>query len=125
MALEQGLDVFAVPGPIDSPTSGGPNKLIKEGAGICLDARDIIDALPVNIKSTLKTQEIYKEKEEISDLSPEEAKIIAAIADGEITIDELSVKLNMDVPSLSTVLFSLEISGYLRCEDGKYSKAKI
>ena len=125
MALEQGLDVFAVPGPIDSPTSGGPNKLIKEGASICLDARDIIDALPVNIKSTLKTQDIYKEKEEISDLSPEEAKIIEAIGTGESTIDELSVKLNMDVPSLSTVLFSLEISGYLRCEDGKYSKAKI
>ena len=90
-----------------------------------MDARDIIDALPVNIKSNLRTQEIYKEKEEISDLSPEETKIVEAIGSGESTIDELSVKLNMDVPSLSTILFSLEISGYLRCEDGKYSKAKI
>ncbi len=125
MALEQGLDVFAVPGPIDSPTSGGPNKLIKEGAGICLDARDIIDALPVNVKSALKTQELYKEKEEVLDLSPEEAKILNAVGDGEITVDELSVKLNMDVPGLSTILFSLEISGYLRCEEGKYSKVKI
>ncbi len=125
MALEQGIDVFAVPGPIDSPTSGGPNKLIKEGAGICLDARDIIDALPVNIKSTLVTKELYNNKEEIPDLSPEESKIMEAIDEGESTVDELSVKLNMDVPSLSTVLFSLEISGYLRCEDGKYSKVKI
>ena len=125
MALEQGLDVFAVPGPIDSPTSGGPNKLIKEGAGICLDARDIIDSLPINIKSNLQTKELYKEKEEILDLSPEESKIMEAIGSGESTVDELSIKLNMDVPSLSTILFSLEIGGNLRCEDGKYSKAKI
>ena len=122
MALEQGLDVFAVPGPIDSPTSGGPNKLIKEGAGICLDARDIIDALPINIKKNLETKEIYKEKEENLDLSAEEAKVVAAIGEGESSIDELALKLNMDVPSLSTILFSLEVSGYLRCEEGKYSK---
>lgn len=122
MALEQGLDIFAVPGPIDSPTSGGPNKLIKEGAGICLDARDIIDSLPVNIKSNLEIKELYKEKKEILDISPEEEKILNAVGDGETTIDELAEKLNMDVPGLSTILFSLEISGYLRCEEGKYSK---
>lgn len=44
-ALEQGKDVFAVPGPIDAPTSRGTNRLIQDGAGLVSCAADVIDAL--------------------------------------------------------------------------------
>ena len=41
-ATEQGRDVFAVPGPIDAPTSVGCNRLIQDGVGLVMDARDIL-----------------------------------------------------------------------------------
>ena len=43
LASEQGRDVFAVPGPIDSPSSRGCNELIRDGAGLVMEAWDVLD----------------------------------------------------------------------------------
>jgi DNA processing protein len=45
-ALDQGREVFAVPGPIDSPTSIGPHRLIQDGAKLVQDVEDILNELP-------------------------------------------------------------------------------
>lgn len=45
-AVNMGIDVFAVPGPVDSPTSELPNYLIENGAGVARKPQDILDMLP-------------------------------------------------------------------------------
>ena len=45
MALEQGRDVYALPGPVDSPLSRGCNELIRQGAGILLGPEELLEEL--------------------------------------------------------------------------------
>ena len=129
LALEQGKDVLAVPGPIDSPQSGGPNSLLAQGAGVVTNVADILEYIPQAQRFGLDprlfqpTAQIPVKAEE--ELSAREAQVMQAVADGQLSLDQVALALQADVPETAELLFNLEVKGFLACENGLYSKNKF
>lgn len=101
VALEQGREVFAVPGRVDSPLSIGTNRLIKDGARVILSAREILEELSLPILQSHQEIESEKEQNPILDLLSEEP----------IALEELVKRLDKPVAKLTSELALLEIAG--------------
>ncbi len=116
-ALEQGKEVFAVPGNINSPKSKGPNRLIKMGAKLIENADDVIEEFPHNIKMSFK--QIPKEETEVSSLSADEKKIYYLISEEESHIDTLIQESQFPSQKASALLIQLELKGIIKQQSGK------
>lgn len=107
-ALDQNREVFAIPGPIYSPTSKGTNELIKLGAKLVTGANDILEALNLNqIKNFVKNQEILPE-------SPEEEKILKTLSKEPIHIDDIIRQTSLDSPTVTSALMNMEMKGKVK-----------
>ncbi len=131
-ALEQGREILAVPGHIDSEMSKGPNKLIKEGACVCETAMDIILSFPsealcnLNLKPKgVKSGSDKSEKLKIEKLDEFEKEVYKLIEGSErgISMDALVNKTEASVSSASVAVFELETAGLIVMSDGKYKKS--
>lgn len=118
-ALEQGREVFALPGNVDAPGSELPLTLLKEGAGICTCAEDIIAAMGwPERKGPLPAVP----EEEVSE---ENDPILRALAREEKTLEELLSETGLPVDVLNTQLTLLEINGRIERRAGRaYALAK-
>jgi DNA processing protein len=125
MAMEQGRDVFAVPGNITSAKSFGPNTLIKDGAKLVQTWRDVVEELPVEIRAAI----LASERAESADaqlkfdevtLSDAERAVLATLGEDEPTlIDELIAKVVLARGDLMTALLTLEMAGRIQQLPGK------
>ncbi|HMO58532.1 MAG TPA: DNA-processing protein DprA [Roseiflexaceae bacterium] len=107
-ALDQGRDVFAVPGSIFSPKSNGPNQLIRNGAALVSSAADILDAL--DLTRSTSQREIQTALPD----GPVEAGILALLSHEPRHIDELRRMLDTPVAEVSAALTLLELKGLVR-----------
>jgi DNA processing protein len=129
LALEMGKDVLAVPGPIDSPQSEGPNSLIRQGAGVVTVTADILDYIPQQLRFGLDAR-FFEYKQEIpakpeEQLSARETEVMKAVADRQVSLDQVADAIEANVPEAAQLLFELEVKGFLACENGLYSKSKF
>lgn len=123
-ALEQGREVFAVPGNLSSSNSIGTNRLIREGARIVTSMEDILDELKyfddVGKMAAIQFQAENQISKNIFDsLDKNEQKIVQCLKEGELHIDRLLQQADMNVAELNAVLIVLELSGIVEQRPGK------
>lgn len=108
-ALEQGKEVFAVPGNINSLYSTGTNELIRDGAKIVLGIEDILVELP-DLKGLLKE---VKEKD-ISHLGHDQQRVLKSLQEYPKSVDELAFELDFEISKLMMIITELEILGHIK-----------
>lgn len=118
LALEQGREVFAVPGNITSKTSEGTNFLIKRGAKLVQNLDDILEEIKAFIPS-LKESYIKQESKKTVDLNDEE-RAIFNLFDSPLVLDDIVLKTGMNVSKIMEILLKLEIIGLIEKFEGKY-----
>ncbi|WKV09143.1 DNA-processing protein DprA [Thermoanaerobacterium sp. CMT5567-10] len=118
-ALEQGRDVFAVPGFITSAYSKGTNELIKQGAKLVTSSSDILEEY--NFREDIK---VRINDQLINTLSSEEKKLYMAIVDCPRDIEELVEIMKFPVSKVNYLLSSLLFKGLIvRLPGNKYEKS--
>jgi DNA processing protein len=107
LAKKQKRKIFAVPGPIYSSNSKGPNYLIKNGAKLVESAQDILKELNINLKQSVLIQSVIGE-------SKEETLILNSLKEGGLYIDKIIEKTKLPASQVASTLAILEIKGKVR-----------
>jgi len=105
-ALEQAREVFAVPGPITSPLSVGPNNLIKMGAHPTTEAADIMNVLGVEAGES-DTPAPKPENET-------EILIIQTLSKHPIHVDVVIKQTELETPEVTSTLTLMEMKGMVK-----------
>ena len=116
-ALEQGKDVFAVPGNINCRNSSGTNKLIKDGAIVVTSVDDILDEL--KITHGTNNSLCNDNKLNASILGGNEKSIAKSLENGPAHIDRIARDCGISVQLAGSVLVMLELSGFVEQLPGK------
>ena len=113
-ALDEGRFVFAIPGDIFETVSEGCNNLIKYGATPVSNTNDILEELG-DISVEEKKEEVIKEKIVDKKVYTQTDLILSCLEkEKESSIDKLSLKLNLELPTLHEKLFDLQIDGKIK-----------
>lgn len=123
-ALEQGREVFALPGPIGNPGCEGPHWLIKQGATPATGVEDILENLRYGLHwSTDETEKQHysSDKEEVALPFP---KLLANVGDEVTPVDVVAERAGQPVPVTVAQLLELELAGWIAAVPGGYVRLR-
>ena len=112
-ALEQGREVFALPGPANREGSEAPHKLIREGARLVTCARDILEDMGWLAQGS---PTVRKGPEALAQV--EQERVSALLRREDLTFEELACKLAMEASPLNSLLTIMELAGIIKKSAG-------
>jgi DNA processing protein len=133
-AMEQGREVFAIPGSIHNPVARGCHQLIREGARLVETATDIVDELGALLaglrsddapgrQSGNRTVAAAGSDCSATQLDAEHAELLAAMGCNPVAIDALASRCGLTIGELSSMLLILELQGLVRSlAGGRYQR---
>ncbi len=128
-ALEQGKDVFAIPGSIHSPLSKGCHQLIRQGAKLVETVDDILQDLSQQLRPYIidnvdhSTDTVTpSRRNEASKLDPEQQILLEAIDYEATAPDQILQRTGFSAEKISSMLLILELNELIRSEQGLYSR---
>jgi len=122
LAADQGREVLAVPGPVDSEASAGPNQLIRNGATLVRSVEDVLealDALPELASTASETEAAPVTKPAASsepppNLTPLQLQLWQALGTSGAVIDEIVQTTTLSVSEINGALLMMELTGKVR-----------
>jgi DNA processing protein len=111
-AVEEGRDVFVVPGEITAALSVGSNALLRIGATPLLAASDVLSALGVDLPTPTEPE-----------VNGDAAVVLARVREGPAGADELARATGLDAATVAAALCELELVGLVAADGGLYRAA--
>ncbi len=111
LAVEYNRDVLTIPHPIHSPTSRGPHMLLRLGATLIRDSKDILEALNLETDSSSSQSALF------NSLSPEESRLLTLLREP-MSKEELITQSTLPVHQATILLTTLELKGLIHESNG-------
>lgn len=119
LAVEQGREVFAVPGEVGSSRSRGAHRLIRQGAKLVETVNDIIEEIEPQLSQRLGAATAAPRRELPAQADGDARAVFALLQDQALHIDDVIERSRLSPSKVSEVLLNLELQGFLQQLPGK------